>query len=138
MQINTKLSDFFRSVEVLQVLMKIGIDISHASRFDRIVSKHGERFLRRFLSSEEISLWRKSSAPSRFLASRWCAKEALTKALGTKNAFSGVQIESDGSGPPTFRAVSGEWKKSLPPGVCLSISHDLDVAVAMVVISPKT
>ena len=116
--------------------MRIGVDLTHTSRFTRIFEKHGERFVRRFLSEEEILLWRVSSSPDRFLASRWSAKEALTKAIGTKLPFSGVQVESSGKSAPMFRAVSEEWKRELAgtTGVSLSISHDLDLAIAMVAV----
>ena len=125
---------WFLNRGVVIYFMRIGIDITHTGRFDRLVNKHGERFVRRFLSDDEVATWRSSSSPSRFLASRWSAKEALTKALGTKQVFSKVQVDSDGLGPPTFRALSDEWRKTLPSGVSLSITHDLDIAAAVVVI----
>lgn len=120
--------------------MRIGIDITHASRFPRILAKYDERFLQRCLSSDEMKSFRSSAIPLRFLASRWAAKEALIKALGgfrKQLPFAGVQIVSDGLGPPVFVALTEEWKKAMPQEVCLSISHDLDVAIAMVVIPNK-
>jgi holo-[acyl-carrier protein] synthase len=114
--------------------MRIGVDITHTSRFSKIVSKHGERFVKKVLSDDELVFWRISATPDRFLASRWAAKEALTKAMGSKLPFQGVQIDSNGAQPPSFQACSEQWKRVLPAGTCLSISHDLDIAVAMVVV----
>ncbi len=122
----------------------IGVDLTHVSRFERIAGRYGERFTRRFLSADEAKVCGASAAPLRFMASRWAAKEALVKALGGavrtgSLPFAGVQVDSDGGQPPRFRAVSDEWQRALADStVMLSISHDLDAAVAMVVTTSKS
>ncbi len=113
----------------------LGVDLAHASRFERILSRHGERFMQRCLSADEAEQCRASVTPLRFMASRWAAKEALVKAVGRKLPFAGVEVESQG-GPPRFRALSEGWRFALSDCTAmLSISHDLDAAVAVVVLT---
>jgi holo-[acyl-carrier protein] synthase len=126
------------------MLRGVGVDLTHVSRFERIVARYGERFTRRFLSAEEARACASSATPLRFMASRWAAKEALVKALGGvvgtgSLPFAGVQVESDGEQPPRFRAVTESWQRALADiTVMLSISHDQDAAVAMVVAASKS
>jgi len=78
---------------------------------------------------------------SRFLASRWAAKEALTKAAGKRLLFPDMCVERDmtlGAEDPRARlSLSGEalaWSASrgLEPAPLLSLSHDGEYAVAFV------
>ncbi|MBA3756972.1 MAG: holo-ACP synthase [Nitrosomonas sp.] len=61
----------------------IGTDIVESSRIAQSLSRFGERFARRILTDSEWSEYHSSSKPILFLASRFAAKEALSKAMGT-------------------------------------------------------
>jgi phosphopantetheine--protein transferase-like protein len=80
----------------------VGVDIAQISRFKRIIeSKHCENFLRKVLHCKEIEEYRLLNEDRRavFLASRWCYKEALVKALGNKGLiFSSVRLVKDETG----------------------------------------
>lgn len=56
----------------------IGIDIVKIDRISRLKARHGELFLKRFLSDSEIALAKNDAT----LAGFWAAKEAASKALG--------------------------------------------------------
>ena len=65
----------------------IGTDICDVRRIRASVARHGERFAQKILSDEEFATWQARSArwPERgirYLATRFSAKEAFSKALG--------------------------------------------------------
>jgi holo-[acyl-carrier protein] synthase len=65
----------------------IGTDICDIRRIQASLDKHGERFAQKILSDAEIITWKQRSArwPARgvrYLATRFSAKEAFSKAIG--------------------------------------------------------
>ncbi len=65
----------------------IGTDICDVRRIRASLDKHGERFAHKILSEEEFATWQARSArwPERgvrYLATRFSAKEAFSKAIG--------------------------------------------------------
>ncbi len=61
----------------------IGTDIVESARIAQSLRRFGERFARRILTDSELQEYQASSKPILFLASRFAAKEALSKAMGT-------------------------------------------------------
>lgn len=61
----------------------IGIDVIEPRRVARLVDKYGERFARRVLTSLEWPGYLKTPRRTLFLANRFAAKEAFSKAMGT-------------------------------------------------------
>ncbi|KAB2328576.1 holo-ACP synthase [Cytobacillus depressus] len=110
----------------------IGIDIVELDRI-RIIFERQEKFAERILTLKE-RLEFLPLTPQRkieFLAGRFAAKEAFSKALGTgiggELSFLDIEIEKDEKGKPFI-------SKPLGKGVHLSISHSKEYAVAQVVI----
>ncbi len=62
------------------VNVAVGIDIIEVDRVRKVYEKHGERFLARVFTEEEI---RQCRGKVTRLAGRFAAKEAISKALGT-------------------------------------------------------
>lgn len=62
------------------VNIAVGIDIIEVDRVRKVFEHHGERFLKRVFT--EIEVWQCRGKAER-LASRFAAKEAISKALGT-------------------------------------------------------
>ena len=65
----------------------IGTDICDIRRIRASFERHGERFAQKILSETELAVWRRRSArwPERgvrYLATRFSAKEAFSKAIG--------------------------------------------------------
>jgi len=121
--------------------LSVGVDIVELDRVRRAVDRHGERFLARIYTPEEIARYR--GRPSE-LAARLAAKEAVSKALGVGlNHLSvhgiqwrEVEVLPDPLGKPIVvlsgraRALADEqglreW--------AISLSHGRDYAVAFVV-----
>ena len=65
------------------MILGIGIDIIEVERIQASYAKFGERFLNRILHPNEISYCLSHRVPGPFLAARFAAKEAISKAFGT-------------------------------------------------------
>lgn len=118
----------------------IGVDIAETKRFIVLYKRYGERFSQRILTSYEQEQLRKRSCPERFLATRFAAKEAAVKALGTGFdqgvGYKGIEVRNDEYGKPElyFHGVALDLIKQRR--ICsthLSISDEKHYVVAMVV-----
>jgi holo-[acyl-carrier protein] synthase len=118
-----------------------GFDIINIKRFKDVLKKHGELFLSKIYTDEEISLGKNYVDSAFFFAGRWAAKEALSKALGTgigKDCkWLDINIIKKNSGQPHC-VVSGKTKSVLDAacvtGIFVSISHDKDYICASVIL----
>lgn len=123
-------------------VLGIGIDVVDIPRFRRSLDQFGERFvLRLFTTAEAEYAARSPRRRAERLAARFAAKEAVGKALGcgmTEGVrWTEIEVIHDTRGCPTltFHGKTGETTARL--GVArshLSLSHDGDVATAMVVL----
>lgn len=111
-----------------------GVDIISISRIKKAVQRSGERFLHRIFTSDELLL----HTDYGFLATRFAAKEAFFKALGT--GISGGVRWHDFSLPPEAEAslrpeVSGVSYGLLEGRrVLVSVSKTISTAVAIIVL----
>lgn len=60
----------------------IGIDLVSVNRMCALYQKHGQRFLNRILTKKEQAIFTIRRCSMQFLASRFAAKEAFSKAIG--------------------------------------------------------
>jgi holo-[acyl-carrier protein] synthase len=65
------------------VIVGLGTDLVAVDRIRRALGRHGERFLERVLTAGERAVCQQRPDPALFVASRFAAKEAGAKALGT-------------------------------------------------------
>lgn len=116
-----------------------GVDIVEIQRIRRIISKYGNRFIEKIFGEAEIMAARFLKDPGPFFASRFAAKEAFAKALGT--GFSGFGFRDvvvlRGKGKPPGLSFS-EKLQSLHPDAnpadfALSLSHEKKFAIASVI-----
>lgn len=61
----------------------VGTDIIEIPRVEQALARFGERFAMRILCEPELRRFRGHRKPAAYLAKRFAAKEAFTKALGT-------------------------------------------------------
>ena len=94
----------------------VGTDLIEIKRIDKALQRFGERFARRILCEPELVRFRAHRQPVAFLAKRFAAKEAFTKALGTgihaPASWHGVWVINLKSGKPQLE-FSSELKKLL-------------------------
>lgn len=119
----------------------IGTDIVESSRIAQSLERFGDRFARRILTDNEWREYRASSKPILFLAGRFAAKEALSKAIGTGLRhpvnLSYIDINHDDLGKPFFQFHPdlGQWISA--KGITqhhLSISDEINMVCAFVVL----
>jgi holo-[acyl-carrier protein] synthase len=123
--------------------LSAGVDIVELDRIRRVLERHGERFLARIYTPEEITRYG-DRLPE--LAARFAAKEAVSKALGVGlNHMSAhgigwreVEVLPDPLGKPVVhlsgRALQLAEEQDLSDWA-ISLSHSRDYAVAFVVAS---
>lgn len=119
----------------------IGVDLVEAERIARLLARYGDRFADRVLASSERTAYAASARPIWFLANRFAAKEALSKALGTGLRYPvtlhAISVVSDDIGRPHFQfhGPLPEFLRSRAVSKAhLSITHEKGLACAMVVL----
>ena len=101
------------------MIFGIGIDIVEIERIDASYARFGARFAQRILGASELERFRARAARSErrgiaFLATRFAAKEAVSKALGlgmrSPMQWRSVEVINDASGRPLVK-MHGELKE---------------------------
>lgn len=119
-------------------MLAVGVDIIEITRIGQTFQRWGDRFLRRIYTEGEIRYCR-GRAPQ--LASRFAAKEAMMKALGTGIRGVGwkdIEVVRSRGGPPSISLQGRGARIAESQGVydiALSLSHSREYAVASVVIN---
>jgi holo-[acyl-carrier protein] synthase len=127
------------------MIFGIGSDIAHIPRFERLYAKQGERFARHILTPLELAQFQARHARSaprgvRFLATRFAAKEAFSKACGLglrmPMHWHTVQVVNLPSGKPTMQGlgVMATWLAEKNLITHLTMSDELEYAVAYAVL----
>lgn len=119
----------------------IGTDIVSVERIAASLKRFGENFAQRILAEEEIDGFRSAPHRERFLAKRFAAKEALSKAAGTglrhPMTLKNISVTHDALGKPGFRFAgeANRWLEERGIRTChLSISDEQHTACAFVVL----
>lgn len=123
----------------------IGTDICDVRRIRETLQRLGERFAQKVLTEREQVEWRARSSPlaargERFLATRFAAKEAFSKATGL--GFTGpmtwhdCEIGALPSGQPTIvlHGALKDWFDSRQLRAHVSLTDETDYAAAFVVV----
>ncbi|MEZ5571682.1 MAG: holo-ACP synthase [Halioglobus sp.] len=123
-------------------MIGVGTDILRVARIDEVLSRSGERLVRRILTPQEQSEYYASKQPVRLLAKRFAAKEAIAKSLGTGIgrgvSWQDIQIDHDDNGAPTVHLFGGAMQVALDRGgqrVALSLADELEYVVAFAILS---
>jgi len=117
-------------------MTEIGVDIIEIPRIAQGIERFGERFLRRVYTEHEVTAYRNRTSS---LATRFAAKEAVMKALGTGMRGVGwhdIEILSTESGRPVVHLDGRALERFESLGlesmtVSLSDSREYAVAVAL-------
>ncbi len=132
------------------MIIGIGSDLIDIRRVEKVIARHGERFLSRiFTDAERAKADRRVKSHNNYVATyakRFAAKEACSKALGT-GIRQGVWWRDMGvvnlpGGRPSMKLTGGalaRLNRLTPPGhvaqIDLSITDDWPLAQAFVIIS---
>ena len=130
------------------MILGIGTDLTNIERIQRVLDRHGDRFIDRVFSQCEKEKAMSSKNQAGSYAKRWAAKEALAKALGTGLkmgvAWRDMSVSNLETGQPTM-SVSGQAKKHLiklthvgqVATIHLSLTDDYPWAQAFVIIEAR-
>jgi holo-[acyl-carrier protein] synthase len=119
----------------------VGTDVVEIERIRTVLQKYGERFARKILCEGELKRFHGHRLPANYLAKRFAAKEAFTKALGTgiraPANWHGVWVRNLPSGKPVLEFSDALKKFMAARGVTsshVSLSDEKGVAFATVVL----
>lgn len=113
-----------------------GVDIIEIDRVADVIARHGDRFLNRIYTPDEITHCR---GRVHELAARFAAKEAVMKALGTGVRGVGwkdIEILPNRRGKPLiflYNRGAGRAERIEMRGLEVSLTHSKEYAIAMVV-----
>jgi holo-[acyl-carrier protein] synthase len=111
-------------------IIGIGTDITECLRIARMIERHGELFIGRVYTPEEIKYCQSRKQATQHFTGRWAAKEAILKAIGTGwrrgISWRDMEIRNEPGGKPVV-AVRGGVKDVVEQlGIAeiqVSISH---------------
>lgn len=121
-----------------------GIDIVEIGRFERFVRENNFALLERLFTKNERAFCSNRKKIAECYATRFAAKEAFLKALGTGLregiSWSDIEVVSDALGKPELR-LSGRAEELFRErgfsSCFLSLSHDGGIAAAMVLLEGR-
>jgi holo-[acyl-carrier protein] synthase len=123
----------------------IGTDICDIRRIQASLDKHGERFAQKILSEAELITWKQRTARwsergVRYLATRFSAKEAFSKAIGLgmrmPMTWRLCEIAKLPSGEPRIVLHSGlkEWFEAKQLKAHITVTDESDYAASFCVV----
>jgi holo-[acyl-carrier protein] synthase len=123
------------------MILGVGIDIIEVARIKASLEKFGDRLLRRILRPDEITYCFSNREPAPFVAARFAAKEAVSKAFGTgigaQLGWQDIEVRRKESGEPyvVLHEKGGELLAARRARmVHLSLSHTVVYAAAVAVL----
>jgi holo-[acyl-carrier protein] synthase len=123
------------------MIFGIGVDIVQIDRLKRMHDRFGDRVARRLLTSHEFDQFQQRRDSVRFLATRFAAKEAVSKAFGTGIArgigFHSIEVRNDTKGKPHLKFYDAARDFVMQQQITnslLTLSDEKSYAVAMVVL----
>jgi holo-[acyl-carrier-protein] synthase len=130
------------------VIYGIGTDICDVRRIRASLERHGDRFAHKILSDAEFATWKARSArwPERgvrYLATRFSAKEAFSKAIGLgmrmPMTWRSCEVGKLPSGKPVI-VLHGElkaWCEAKGLAALVTVTDESDYAASFVVVEQK-
>jgi holo-[acyl-carrier protein] synthase len=130
------------------MILGIGSDLCDIRRIEKVLERHGERFIERVFTPIERARADRRAGRIETYAKRFAAKEACAKALGTGFRrgvfFRDLGVVNLPSGRPTMALTGGALArlreitpKGLEARIDVSITDEYPLAQAFVVISAQ-
>lgn len=126
----------------------IGTDICDVRRIRASLERHGDRFASKILSEAEFATWKARGArwPERgirYLATRFSAKEAFSKAIGLGMVMPMTwrlcEIGNLSSGQPTIvlHGVLKDWFDARSLSAYVTVTDETDYAASFCIVEKK-
>ena len=114
-----------------------GVDIVSVLRMQRLLDRHGQKFVDRWFRAEEVARCAGKARPAECYAARFAAKEAVSKGLrnvwptGIRWKEIAITNASDGAPQVVLSGVTHRLSRRLGVRrILVSVSHCRDYAVA--------
>lgn len=128
-----------------QGIAGIGTDLLQVDRIERVYARHGERLVARILGPQEIEVFRRRAARDpqrgiRYLATRFAAKEAFSKAIGlgmhSPMTWSRMQTLNQRGGRPVVQLSEplASWYAARFGTAHVSMTDERDMVAAFVIV----
>ena len=126
----------------------LGTDLCDIRRIDAVLARRGDRFAEKVLGAHELDVWRqrRDRVPLRgvrYLATRFAAKEAFSKAIGLglrwPMTWRACEVVTLAGGRPGI-ALHGElaaWFEARRLAVHVTLTDESDYAAAFVVVEQR-
>ncbi len=118
-------------------IVGVGTDIIEIVRIGQMIEKHGELFLNRVYTENEMKYCQRRKHYLQHYAGRWAAKEAVMKTLGTGwvrgMSWRDIEVSNHKSGQPCIKICGGAQEIAERQGIgdiLISISHCRSYATA--------
>lgn len=129
-------------------ILGLGCDILEVGRLEGLLRKGRDVFIKRVLTPAEIDEYERRSDKSAirgtlFVATRYCAKEAFSKAMGTgvgaQFSFQDLSVLNSDSGAPVlvYSERLENWLQSRRAQAKISISDEQNYVMATVILYSK-
>ena len=123
------------------MIIGIGTDLCEIGRIQAALDRFGPRFAAKILVASELTRFARHRKPAAYLAKRFAAKEAFSKAMGTGIHFPvnwhNVWVENERFGRPVLRysdALQGLMQQRGVARSHLSITDETGMASAFVIL----
>jgi holo-[acyl-carrier protein] synthase len=115
----------------------VGIDLLEIERLEQALERR-PRLAERLFTDAERAYAASRARPGQHLAARFCAKEAVAKALGLEAwSFRDVEVTSAGGAPEVaLSGAAAERAAALGVAVRISLTHTRSQAAAVAIAAP--
>ena len=127
------------------MIVGIGTDVCSIRRIEKSLERFGDRLVNRILTPAERPRFTRVKDRAGYLAKRFAAKEAFSKAIGTgihaPFTWHSITVTRNPKGKPGIEpsaAMAKHLKKMGVTGYHISLTDDGDVAMAFVVLEGKS
>ncbi|MBN2101786.1 MAG: holo-ACP synthase [Candidatus Aenigmarchaeota archaeon] len=111
-------------------IVGIGVDIEEISRFEKNLKN--KKFLDKIFTKQELEYCFSKGRPAQHLAARFCAKEAVIKAIPRKINYKDVEIKNNGIVPEVKVKSNDKFK------ILVSLTHSNSSAMAFVLLQIRS
>ena len=115
----------------------VGLDLLDIERFERALERR-PGLAQRLFTDEELGYAAARARPGLHLAARFCAKEAVAKALSLREwSWRDIEVVGGGDAPPQVRLAGAAAARAgeLGTSVVVSLTHTHGMAGAVAVLS---
>ena len=117
-----------KKVSITPTIQGVGIDIEEVARFRACDPMIQKSFYRGIFTDKEMKYCMSKKDPYPYFTVRFCAKEAVVKALDrTRFGLKNIEITNDSNGRPRVRMK----EKKVDYTIAISLSHTKEYATAI-------